>query len=41
VGQQEIPVTHLRQAVPEELQRRNDAQTTVTDYIRAVEQFAK
>jgi integrase/recombinase XerD len=34
-------VTHLRQAMLEELQRRNYAQTTVQYYIEAVERFAK
>jgi integrase/recombinase XerD len=34
-------VTHLRQAMLEELQRRNYAKTTVDAYIHAVEQFAK
>jgi integrase/recombinase XerD len=34
-------VTHLRQAMLEELQRRNYANTTVEYYVRAVEQFAK
>jgi integrase/recombinase XerD len=34
-------VTHLRQAMLEELQRRNYATTTVQSYIQAVERFAK
>jgi integrase/recombinase XerD len=34
-------VTHLRQAMLEELQRRNYATTTVYYYLKAVEQFAK
>jgi integrase/recombinase XerD len=34
-------VTHLRQAMLEELQRRNYASTTVQYYVRAVEQFAR
>jgi integrase/recombinase XerD len=34
-------VTHLRQAMLEELQRRNYAKSTVDAYIHAVEQFAK
>lgn len=34
-------MTHLRQAMLEELQRRNYAKTTVDSYIHAVEQFAK
>jgi integrase/recombinase XerD len=34
-------VTHLRQAMLEELQRRNYAKTTIETYIHAVERFAK
>jgi integrase/recombinase XerD len=34
-------VTHLRQAMLEELQRRNYATTTVQYYVQAVERFAK
>ena len=34
-------MTHLRQAMLEELQRRNYATTTVQSYVHAVEQFAK
>ena len=34
-------MTHLRQAMLEELQRRNYATTTVYYYLKAVEQFAK
>lgn len=34
-------MTHLRQAMLDELQRRNYAPTTVQSYVRAVEQFAK
>ena len=34
-------MTHLRQTMLEELQRRNYAPTTVQAYIHAVEQFAK
>jgi integrase/recombinase XerD len=34
-------VTHLRRVMLEELQRRNDAKTTVQYYLQAVEQFAK
>jgi integrase/recombinase XerD len=41
VGHKEVPVTHLRQAMLEELQRRNYAKTTVHYYIQAVERFAK
>jgi integrase/recombinase XerD len=41
MGHKEVPVTHLRQAILEELQRRNYAKTTVDAYLHAVEQFAK
>jgi integrase/recombinase XerD len=41
VGHKEVPVTHLGQAMLEELQRRNYAKTTVQYYIQAVERFAK
>ena len=34
-------MTHLRQAMLDELQRRNYATTTVQYYIQTVEQFAK
>jgi integrase/recombinase XerD len=34
-------VTHLRQTMLEELQRRNFAATTITTYLTAVEQFAR
>ena len=34
-------MTHLRQVMLEELQRRNYAKTTVQYYIQAVERFAK
>jgi integrase/recombinase XerD len=34
-------VTHLRQTMLEELQRRNYATTTIESYLRAVEQFAR
>jgi integrase/recombinase XerD len=34
-------VTHLRQTMLDELQRRNYATTTIESYIRAVEQFAR
>src|SRR4029453_15820798 len=40
-GHKEVPVTHLRQAMLEELQLRNYAKTTVHYYIQAVERFAK
>jgi integrase/recombinase XerD len=34
-------VTHLRKLMLEELQRRNYSQTTVTSYIKTLEDFAK
>ena len=34
-------MTHLRQAMLDELHRRNYAATTITYYIRNVEQFAR
>ena len=34
-------MTHLRQAMLEELQRRNYAKTTAYYYVKAVERFAK
>ena len=34
-------MTHLRQTMLEELQRRNFAATTITTYLKAVEQFAR
>jgi len=34
-------VTHCRQAMLEELHRRNLAETTITSYLKAVEQFAR
>ena len=34
-------MTHLRQVMLEELQRRNFAATTITTYLKAVEQFAR
>ena len=34
-------MTHLRQAMLDELQRRNYAKTTVQYYIQAVERFAR
>jgi site-specific recombinase XerD len=40
VGHKEVFVTHLRQAMLEELQRRNYAKTTVQYYLKAVERFA-
>ena len=37
VGHQEVPVTRLKQAMLEELQRRNFSMTTVHDDIESVE----
>jgi len=34
-------VTHCRQVMLEELQRRNFALTTISTYLHAVEQFAR
>ena len=34
-------MTHLRQVMLEELQRRNYAETTIMSYVKAVEQFAR
>src|SRR5260370_2619073 len=39
MGNKEVPVTHLRKMMLEELQRRNYAETTTECYIRAVEYF--
>jgi integrase/recombinase XerD len=36
-----IPVTHLRKMMLEELQRRNYAETTISSYIRVVEDFSR
>jgi hypothetical protein len=41
VGHKEVIVTHLRQQMLDELQRRNYSQSTVRSYIYAVEDFAK
>src|SRR5713226_1919239 len=40
-GHKEVPVTHLRTMMLEELQRRNYSQTTVKAYLKIVESFAK
>jgi hypothetical protein len=37
MGHKEVPVTHLRKMMLEELQRRNFAKTTVQYYLQAVE----
>ena len=34
-------MTHLRKMMLEELQRRNYSQTTVTSYVKTLEEFAK
>ena len=39
MGEQEVSVTHLREAILEELQRRNYAKTTVHDNIESVERL--
>jgi hypothetical protein len=39
MGDQEVPVTHLREAILEELQRRNYAKATVHDDIESVERL--
>jgi integrase/recombinase XerD len=40
-GHKEVPVTHLRKMMLEELQRRNYSENTTRCYIRTVEDFAK
>ena len=41
MGHKEVPVTHLRKMMLEELQRRNYAQSTVKGYLRIVQDFAQ
>ena len=41
MGHKEVPVTHLRKVMLEELQRRNYSQATVRAYLMAVRQFAE
>ena len=41
LGHKEVPVTHLRKKMLEELQRRNYAQSTVEAYISALQDFAR
>src|SRR5450759_705636 len=41
MGHKEVPVTQLRKMMLEELQRRNYAQSTVTGYLRIVQDFAQ
>ena len=41
MGHKEVPVTHLRKLMLEELQRRNYSESTIRAYLRAVQAFAK
>jgi len=41
VGHKEVPVTHLRKRMLEELQGRNYSQSTFEGYLHAVEDFAR
>ena len=41
MGHKEVPVTHLRKMMLEELRRRNYAQSTVKGYLRVVQEFAE
>ena len=40
MGHKEVPVTHLRRMMLEELQRRNYAKSTVKAYLRIIQEFA-
>ena len=41
MGHKEVPVTHLREMMLEELQRLNYSENTTRAYIRTVEDFAR
>ena len=41
LGHKEVPVTHLKKMMLEELQRRNYAETTTRHYICAVQDFSR
>ena len=41
MGHKEVPVTHLRKRILDELQRRNYSQSTIESYLHAVEDFAR
>jgi site-specific recombinase XerD len=41
MGHKEVPVTHLRKMMLEELQSRNYSQTTVQTYLKSVQAFAE
>src|SRR5712692_9427785 len=41
LGHKEVPVTHLRKMMLEELQRRNYSENTTRCYIRTVEDFSR
>src|SRR5437764_14010849 len=41
MGHKEVPVTHLRKVMLEELERRNYTESTTRVYLRTVEDFAR